>query len=548
MKAKRGFLIKTFAILTSVLLAVTGVLAIVLKNNSGNDWVNAAFNRHVEFTGVDQSNIVFSIEKVGVIANEQAVAGSEARPDFTSKLYSAPTRKDEDLLPNYLVSDQKMSVDPTGKYDIFYKYYYRTINDGAKSKYVVYNNDFVMLNNSYKDVTSATGESQGYYMSNGFAPTYDADGNQVELQEAIMLSFGQFVYNPDTDRFEVIKNDDEFNTGAGLGYVSYSTITRNGENVTVPLRSYIPGVASDFAMIIEQKPENEGYWEIKLNYNIDGVYREGTFGFYLLFNSSYTGAVNDVYEVAPNIMMSNNEGGVSPVVGNYYLEDNASYPVLTYDYTKYKLSYTHTANGTTTYYDYSFRNTRYPELVCTRSDLSQPVSYSLPKYNLQNANNVASIVLTDVGDYTFHYEYLYTDKSGRQLTVQNLTLNDVNLRIGGVQLTYYNNKVLSQMKYVTFANSDSVDQVELIVPGAYNKSSNAISGRLMADYDNSSSLRLGASVRYEGGDFNKELENYFTSFPNYEDGSAVNISNLASNFKNANVSDYLDNQPRPCLF
>jgi len=87
--------------------------------------------------------------------------------------------------------------------------------------------------------------------------------------------------------------------------------------------------------ILEQKPENEGYWTIELsNYLYNGINYSGSFSFYLIFNTSYTGSVEElgqVYNVSPNLLcngnpIATNESGVR----TYKLDENTSFPVITY--------------------------------------------------------------------------------------------------------------------------------------------------------------------------------------------------------------------------
>ncbi len=522
MKAKKGFIVKTIATLISVALAVLGLLAFTasFKKTEELNAVGANFTTTERFTGVDENRLVFSIEKVAV------QAGSSV--DFAEELYaSAEDATAGRPLTNYLLSNQyttETAEDGTSYRD-YKEYYYREIENGTNSKYVVQNGQFVMLNNLYN------GEDD-YYYNNNVSNTYNKEGNVVPMQEAIMISFGQFA--PEGN---LIAGNDK---GANIGNVSNTVITHRYSDaegdvpISVPLRSYKE--FADFAMIIPQEEKNEGYWNISLNYMYNGVSYSYSFNFYLIFNSSYTRSVADgefTYSASPNILC-NGQPLINSNGYQYFLGDGerSSYPVLTYDYTKYHMSYTLTANGNTTNYNYTYQqySAGLARLTCTATGANAGVTtYPMEKFNSGSTNNLVSVLLTDIGEYVFSFKYIYTGGNASNSPAMNLTIADQRLKISGVELNYSVNQSQTQMKYITIANNSNIQNVSFIAPGAYlrnNEQNTSLEGKLMLSYDTTSNARLGSTVETEGGDFNKELTTYLTSNDN-----SLSVNNVADMFK-----------------
>ncbi len=530
MKTKTNFIIKTFALIISFTLAAFGIAAIVSNiKNTEVQAVEANFTATDDYTGVDENHYVFQIEKVGVIANgdnsdADYSSSSVDTTDYTTTLYSDASGTE---LSTYMISSNYQTLqDGTSSYRSYYKYYYQKIANGTSSSYVVRDGEFVMLNNNYNN---------GTYSNSSITTTYDADGNPVTMQEAIMISFGQFVYDENTGTYNIATDD----TGANINMVSQVSVTLNGKSVSVPLRSY--STYADFAMIIPQTEGNEGYWTITLTYyNTAGTEYTATFSFYLIFNTSYIGSVQDsdgnTYEVSPNIKLNGNELSQSNSVYQYSLGDSDSYPVLTYDYTKYSLSYTLTANGDTTTYTYSVNYystgtagnyTQHAQLVCTMTGAQTgTVTYDLDNYDSSRTNNLVSIVLSDVGEYVFSFEYIYSGYNSDEAPEMNLTISQQQLKISGVEITYYNSGTQAQMRYVTFANNSDNKYIDLIIPSGYELDTTAVEGYIMYDIDTTSTSRVGTVVASQGGNYNVSLASYITSNLN----SITTVNGLATAF------------------
>ena len=277
-------------------------------------------------------------------------------------------------------------------------------------------------------------------------------------------------------------------------------------------------------------PENEGYWTIDLNeYRYKGVPYSGHFSFYLIYNTSYTGSVQDNghnYEASPNLLANGNDISFDESGTRFFkVEENTHYPVITYDYTKYELSYEVSAYGDTTYY-------RFVNDPSDRSYLNYTISgaknkagrYYMSKYNANKQNNIVSVMLTDIGDYKIHYKYIYTGYNYANAPQVNLTLEDERISISGVQLTYYNNLTQAQMKYATISKNSNLQHVDVIVPDGYERGSSAGNGQLMYSFDGNSNLRAGSTdiTNTLGGDLNVWLNNYLST------GTVAGVNNVNS--------------------
>ena len=268
----------------------------------------------------------------------------------------------------------------------------------------------------------------------------------------------------------------------------------------------------------------------------NGISYSYSFNFYLIFNSSYTRSVADgefTYSASPNILC-NGQPLINSNGYQYFLGDGerSSYPVLTYDYTKYHMSYTLTANGNTTNYNYTYQqySAGLARLTCTATGANAGVTtYPMEKFNSGSTNNLVSVLLTDIGEYIFSFEYIYTGGNASNSPAMNLTIADQRLKISGVELNYSVNQTQTQMKYITIANNSNIQNVSFIAPGAYlrnNEQNTSLEGKLMLSYDTTSNARLGSTVETEGGDFNKELTTYLTSNDN-----SLSVNNVADMFK-----------------
>ncbi|MBE5741130.1 MAG: hypothetical protein E7351_01170 [Clostridiales bacterium] len=364
-------------------------------------------------------------------------------------------------------------------------YSFSDIANGDDSKTVVDNGQFIKLDNV---------KSGDNYVSE----------TNTNTQEAVMVSIGQYVVKKDSVKTEVkiadntitaelttlniTLNRGDINGDGKLDYVDLPGV----RNVSISGALYL-----DFAYLITQDSASEGYYEFTFTYskNNQQVYEE-TFCFYLIFNSSYTEKVNIdgvTYTAEPTLGWDENnsvEFSKTPASGeeyvNYYIGQNGfntdktvSYPTLTYDYTKFKMSYTHTANRKVTTYTYNTTVTQ--NLGMGEANLSCEIANNegtryetlkLSRYKNNNTTNLLTVMLTEPGTYLFHFEYIYDGYNAHNAPNIDMAIPDKKLNIQGFNLDYSKAGFESaQMKYYELATSaHASDCVDLFVPNGYERS------------------------------------------------------------------------------
>ncbi|MBR6778546.1 MAG: hypothetical protein IKM43_00115 [Clostridia bacterium] len=384
------------------------------------------------FSAVDQNNIIFSVEKVAVKTSDNENSQELGTEGAVNKLYNQHfTTTFDGALSMFSNKDTE--------------YYYKNLQDeNGNSKSVVYNNKYVMLENvSY----SGAGGKTFYKME-----------EQPDLQQAIMVSLGQYIWDGSEVKLSTSAEGDLATKGAELSYINI-TAKRNGYDVT----HMLPGVrqfnnlqSNDFAMIIPQYPENEGLWNFVVDYRYNDITYTRTFNFYLLFETSYT-QIDGEYNARPTFNNVANIEGLK----TFKLGTNLQYPTLTYDYTRYKMSYTHVSQGRTTKKHF---NVKYSYVGDTEKadivDENNNVVLSCTNYNNQSTNNFITFVFTEMGEYTFEFDYLC---KGSALPM-NLKIDDEHMDIYGFQSVY--EKIgfdEAQMRKLTVAKNN---KSELIMPNA----------------------------------------------------------------------------------
>ena len=295
--------------------------------------------------------IVFSAEKVKVNSNENAngipnqlAAGSNVREFYATY--------------DTTVDNEKFS--------------FINIQNEASNKTVVDNGGFVKLDNIFdKDNVNKQFSIEG----------------ENAYQEAVLVSFGAYVYNSQTGAVTRAVNDDILTEAvdetihSGITYLDV-IISQNGKELDkslVPelrnIRTKDNGAFFDFTFLITQQlnDTNEGFYEFKFVYMVNNKVEEASFSFYMVNNTSYTQNANPDgkdfgYNAKPTLGWvdgSNFEkNSAADDFVRYYIGSSglggylstptnpndptdptlASYPTITYDYTKYNLSYVHTAN------------------------------------------------------------------------------------------------------------------------------------------------------------------------------------------------------------
>ncbi len=421
-----------------------------------------------DYSQRDENNIILSVEKVGVISTGENYINDTV---FKSALTSNAT-------------EIKQMPTKDGKY------YYQNIVNGSYDKYVVSNGSFVMLNNTtyYQDGTT--------YYRNVSMSAQQKEKN-VNMAEAIMITFGTY-YMDEDDNLNIADSS----TGSELVYANISA-TRNGQDISseFPIRNFGNGnLFKDIAYIIPQKSGYDGYYTIDVNYFYNGVEYNQNFSFYLIFASSYNDSVtynSNTYRIDPTIECAG--GSMTSVGGTYhYLLGNTSdnYPVLTYDYTKYSMNYTYTANGRVTTYRYYISTSTNlggttATLYCDITQSGQTTTKNLgvlSHYNNSNtARNLISIVLTEMGSYTFNFEYIYAGYNYQNAPSMNLSVASKSIEIHGFELKYSKaNYQEAQMRYLLISKGQG-DKVDIVIPNGYeygstpNESSLGIAYALVED-------------------------------------------------------------------
>lgn len=462
-------------------------------NGAGSKVIYAVWVQDSEYSvKTNEGNLIMSVEKVGV----------NALGDASTPLY---LNSDLDKTPV-----NKMIYAGTNNEDA-QAYYYTDLygdlsSENNNTKYVVHDGEYVMLNND--------NFSDGLYNQNiPFA--FDEAGEQVRMAEAIMVSFGQYYY--DEGGILNLAGQPEFNSGARIESLSV-TAEHNGAPITLAnrqIREYSNNLYNDFAYIIPQVEGNEGHYKFTFSYfygNFNGpIVLE--FNFNLLFKTSYTGietvtndANNRFYTAQPTLFNPQNPNMQNGVYNFNLGKDASDYPILVYDYSKYRMSYTHIVNGTTT--NYTFNPTpitldgESATLNLVANISNNNVTYQMNKF-VRGGSNFVVFVFTEMGDYTFNFEYLYENQIDAR-TVElssegmNLRVNSISLSIKGFELKYAKNNFReAQLRYIKLANGKN--NAEVIAPNDIEKINSLTSlnlQRLTAkfEYDNSSSKFAGSVV------------------------------------------------------
>lgn len=476
MKGKTKSIYKIFVFMAVMLIA--SILVLVTAHNTKSKYVYADYSTEIadtEFSFVDDNHLIMSVEKVGV----------RSEGNFDIPLYHEPNSSGESsLYKNMLGREDK-------------EYYYTDIKNEEKDKYVVHNGKYVMLENKYD-------KNIGYYNSSINAYNLN-DSENINMQEAIMISFGQYVYDIDNSSVEMAPSASVETGWAGISYINVVAY-RNGKLIP---NDEITGVRQDnnnryqdFVYLITQKDGNEGFYDFYFTYRYNGTAYTANFSIYVLYETTYEGALqltNNEYRIEPTLSMNtdNKWGASEDFAYHYMLGDNSGqYPILTYDYTKYDLEYTHTSNGVVTTYDYDYKvissttdASAQIKLTKTSSAGKTEIDYDLVHYNKNASNNLVSIIFTEMGKYSLNFKYVYRGVNSENAPEINLKPKAFELAIHGFELKY--SKVghsEAQMRYLTFARG--ADEVDLIVPNGYSRdkiSSDKVLGVAYSLYESTTS-------------------------------------------------------------
>ncbi|MBR2969835.1 MAG: hypothetical protein IKC49_02145 [Clostridia bacterium] len=470
-----------------------------------------------EYSAKFGGDVIFTAERVGIVADSE-----EYKSDKPIDTNSETPAEDCERVYDHENKER----------------YYIDIASGSKAKSVIDNGDVVMLYNESK-----IGDQ---YYNNKLTGYYNTE--PVKVSEAILISFGQFVYQAENNSVTA-PNATNVDQTAGITHPGKITIQHNGGTAEeIPLRQItqagVSGTRYDFSYLITQTETSAGYYKIVMEgYSIGGQTYSAEFEFYLLFNSTYSANIEEgdhAYSAKPTISWydtassSVKANGAKEIENGYYRyyvgEDgvegnNVYYPVLTYDYTKYSMNYDHTANHKKTNYKYEFdfavadkvndsdfSNSASMNLTITsgKDNDSTTLSYELnATYRKNNANNLVSIVLTEPGTYVFNYDYIYAGyvPTGREKPdmaqyidiayaddlAQNVSIHSFELEYSRYEYTE------AELKHLKIANN--TQKIACIVPdGVLEKDLNKYKDKALGftyEFDSSADARVGTVIGSE---------------------------------------------------
>ena len=453
MKGKLKFSLKIMLTLAISLFA--GVCFVGLQPNKTNKELPAhavATINGKEYSAKLDGDVILSVEKVAVDENGNFSEPIENRDPFYQRL------KDE--YDNDVVKE------------IYFK---DIIQEGKKQ--VVEDGQFVMLNNK---------KVGNQYL------------NSLGDSDAVIISLGQYVLNGDQVAFASASGEDDINY-AQLTFLNVN-LTHNGKVVPdISLRNITSADGSpffDFMYMIREgvKDESgkeidiEGHYVLTTTYIKGGVEYTTDFDFYLVCESTYTRTktVDDQkYFSAPTLGWVNagefkeinaeNDGYVhynEGIDGINITTNTISYPTITYDYTKYQMSYELVANRSVTSYSLSYNvkpNTDVEMIVNVTGANNYQIPFELTNYN--EDLKLVTVVFTEHGNYNFAFKYLYTGAdSALAPTMDRLKIDNKRLSIHGADLNYskqgFTSAKFNKFNFATNAN------VNLIVPNGYEYTEN----------------------------------------------------------------------------
>lgn len=393
-----------------------------------------------EYSSVDNNGLVLMTEKVNVISTDDGVVttnSSTQKPEIDQENFNTPLFK---------------TSSSTNPLDSINSLYYQSIPNAEKDKFVIYDNQFIELDNI---------KTGNYYESKISKTAYEkigeSDYQSVKLAEAVMVSFGTTLF----------KNGEASPINENGATMLTVQAKLNGEQITLPsIRQ--EANAQSFAWVIPQIEGWEGYYQLHFSYFFNEQQYTQDFSFYIIYNSSYetstTFTDGNSYSSKPNLACYNK----FDFNNEYHLGvDSKNYPVLTYDYTRYNLSYIHTANGVVANYQLVLKtdintNTKYIDVIKTVNGSSSSKRFNLNNYDNGNSNQFVTIVLTEMGSYKFSYQKVYNGYNA-QNAVMNIEETDINLNIYGGELFYSVPNYDAQMRYLVLATNPN-DKVDIVVP------------------------------------------------------------------------------------
>jgi len=458
-KIKRGNILKGKVYSLKIIISLLIIFAAGFCFGVGNlpkskQMVDAASTKVVlgetgeeqEFSALFEGDVIFSVEKV-LIDSKSATPGLQ--DEVGDNIHTFIGEYNEKSLKNE-------------------KYVFQDLAKDKTNKTVVDNGEFVKFENIYEN------------------EQYSIRGSS-SLQEAIIISFGSYVYNSQTGRVEIAVDDedpaDQYDTAiyAGITYLDI-VIKKDGTKLDIPSVRNITtpsGPNLDFVHCITQGESNEGFYTIEVKYMVKNRQYSSNFEFSLVNNTSYTQNVNPTekdfgYNAAPTLGWVNKSefSQTSEDYNRYYIGETGinaneiSYPTFTYDYTKYKVSYQHTANQRNTKHELIANVGKTASLTWNSisSEGNTSKTYELYDYDKTSSINLVTLMFTEPGSYVFTYEYLH---NGEVVSDFGFEPGEIKLAIYGMS-TYYSKANFEGAKMQYFEISTTrANSVDLIIPNGY---------------------------------------------------------------------------------
>jgi len=428
---------------------------------------NKKFEEVHDVTSIDE-NINYYIANVLEITQDQA----KQKFNEGNKICYVKNNTYYNVKNIYEITDNSTCtfyvINEVGEVPIYFK---DIIQDGKKQ--VVEDGQFVMLNN----------KKVGDQYLNGLG---DSD--------AVIISLGQYVLNGEQVSFSPT-NGKENTEYAQLAFLNVN-LTHNGKVVPdISLRNITStdgGRFFDFMYMIREDgtKDIEGHYILTTTYIKGGVEYTTDFDFYLVCESTYTRTktIDDQkYYSAPTLgwvdagdfkeISAENDGYVhydEGIDGINKTTNTISYPTITYDYTKYQLSYELVANRNVTKYSLNYNvkpNTDVEMLVTVTGANNYQIPFDLTNYN--EDLKLVTVVFTEHGNYNFEFKYLYTGvDSALAPNMDKLKIDNKCLAIHGSDLNYskqgFTSAKFNKFNFATNTNA----KVNLIVPNGYLQTEN----------------------------------------------------------------------------
>lgn len=313
----------------------------------------------------------------------------------------------------------------------------------------------------------------------------------IEVSQAIMITVGGYYYGENDE----VKTTGEDNTGSANLEILSITAKRNGTEIAVP-GNRSNNAMFDFVWFLDATAENEGHYELAISYMVkNGNLLRYDFDFYLLLKSSYENEkqVNEInYAVAPTF-----ENVTSKVTSTtqdrqykFFLGEEASkYPTLTFDYTRYNLTYTFNSGDTQRQIQFEYKQTE-KLLVLSTSVYNSVKQVSYP---IDVDNTIVTLMFTEAGRYTFDFDFVYYNEGQcLEIPTTDLDFADVSLDIYGYELMYSKSGYKSaQMQYLEIAKNGTMF---ILVNGFQSAASYASGSELGVNYALSTSIEKTGKI------------------------------------------------------